>query len=56
MGFKAGQDQYARYGINKTSKAIGQGVAELHKQYITKVQNMEIQKHKNIEYTDVLIY
>ena len=31
MGFKTAQDQYTRYKTDRTSGAIGRGVAELYK-------------------------
>ena len=56
MGFKTAQDQYTRYRTNGTSGAMGWEVAELYKQYITKVRNVRTWEYRNMEYTDILIY
>ena len=35
---------------------MGRKVAELHKQYITRVQNVKMWEYRNIKYTNILTY
>ena len=45
-GLRPTQDQYARGGTNRTSRAMGRGVAELY----NKTQYVSLWEHGNITY------